>query len=115
MSEPEEKSLRFRLARALVDFIGSWVFVIILTIVVAAWIVLSFVQGVVDSDSLSLLNLALSILATFQTCLILIAQNKQEAKDRERAERDLKVNEKAEHEIRQLHDKMDRVMRRVGC
>ena len=54
-----------------------------------------------------LLNLLLSCLASVQAPVIMMSQNRQEAKDRVRAEHDYQVNLKAELEIRHLHSKLD--------
>ena len=56
-----------------------------------------------------LLNLALSCLAALQAPIIMMSQNRQEAKDRERAENDYHINIKAEKEIRTLHTKLDKL------
>jgi len=57
-----------------------------------------------------LLNLILSCLAAIQAPVILMSQNRQEAKDRMRSEHDYLVNLKAELEIRSLHEKMDHLL-----
>lgn len=54
-----------------------------------------------------LLNLVLSCLAAIQAPVIMMSQNRQESKDRLRAENDYRVNLKAELEIRHLHSKID--------
>jgi uncharacterized membrane protein len=54
-----------------------------------------------------LLNLILSCLASIQAPIIMMSQNRQEEKDRERAEWDLKINEKAEAEVRDISKKLD--------
>ena len=54
-----------------------------------------------------LLNLVLSCLAAIQAPVIMMSQNRQETKDRMRAENDYRVNLKAELEIRHLHSKLD--------
>src|SRR5207302_8706330 len=59
-----------------------------------------------------LLNLILSCLAAVQAPVIMMSQNRAEARDRLRAENDYKVNLKAELEIRQLHEKIDHLLRR---
>jgi uncharacterized membrane protein len=58
-----------------------------------------------------LLNLVLSCLAAIQAPIIMMSQNRQEARDRLRAEHDYQVNLKAELEIRHLHWKMDQLLR----
>ena len=59
-----------------------------------------------------LLNLILSCLAAIQAPVIMMSQNRAEARDRLRAENDYKVNLKAELEIRHLHEKIDHLLRR---
>jgi len=54
-----------------------------------------------------LLNLVVSCLAAMQAPVIMMSQNRQEARDRLRAEHDYRVNLKAELEIRHLHEKLD--------
>jgi uncharacterized membrane protein len=57
-----------------------------------------------------LLNLVLSCLAAIQAPIILMSQNRQESKDRLRAQHDYQVNLKAELEIRHLHEKLDHLL-----
>lgn len=63
-----------------------------------------------DPYQFILLNLLLSCLAAIQAPIIMMSQNRREAKDRLRAEHDYQVNLKAEIEIRQLHIKIDQLM-----
>jgi uncharacterized membrane protein len=53
------------------------------------------------------MNLILSLVAALQAPVILMSQNRQEEKDRVRAENDYLINLKAEMEIRSLHQKMN--------
>ena len=64
----------------------------------------------VDPYPFILLNLMLSCLAALQAPIIMMSQNRQEAKDRLRSEHDYRVNLKAELEIRQLHEKLDHLL-----
>ena len=57
-----------------------------------------------------LLNLVLSCLAAIQAPIIMMSQNRQEAKDRIRSQNDYQVNLKAELEIRHLHEKIDHLI-----
>jgi uncharacterized membrane protein len=57
-----------------------------------------------------LLNLILSCLAAIQAPIIMMSQNRQEAKDRLRSQHDYQVNLKAELEIRHLHEKVDHLL-----
>ena len=99
-----------RLADKVATFGGSWKFIIIFLLVIAAWIILNTVMlknNIIDAYPFILLNLVLSSVAAIQAPIIMMSQNRQEAKDRARAENDYMVNLKAEIEIRNLHRKMD--------
>ena len=57
-----------------------------------------------------LLNLVLSCVAAIQAPLIMMSQNRQEEKDRRRAENDYKVNLKTEIMIEDLYDKVNAIL-----
>src|SRR5262252_1735472 len=112
-----EKKLTFgeRLSDRIAEFGGSWKFITIFAAVLIGWIVLNAVfllnRGF-DPYPFILLNLILSCLAAVQAPVIMMSQNRAEARDRLRAENDYKVNLKAELEIRHLHEKIDHLLRR---
>ncbi|QFY63598.1 DUF1003 domain-containing protein (plasmid) [Rhizobium grahamii] len=94
---------------------GSWTFIIGFASFLVGWMVLNATLGkteAFDAYPYVLLNLILSSLAAFQAPVIMMSQRRQEAKDRLRATNDYKVNLKAELEIRNLHEKMDRLIER---
>jgi uncharacterized membrane protein len=102
-----------RLADRIAAFGGSWSFLIIFGIFIVLWIAMnSFVLfwRPVDPFPFILLNLLLSCLAAMQAPIIMMSQNRQEAKDRLRSQHDYQVNLKAELEIRQLHEKLDHLL-----
>ena len=102
-----------RLADRVANFGGSWAFIILFGIILGGWVMLNtivLVQRPYDPYPFILLNLVLSCLAALQAPIIMMSQNRQEAKDRARAEHDYQVNLKAEIEIRQLHIKLDQLM-----
>ena len=117
ISRQFEKKLTFgeRLSDRIAEFGGSWKFLISFGAVLLFWIALN---GVVlatrafDPYPFILLNLVLSCLAAVQAPIIMMSQNRAEARDRLRAENDYKVNLKAELEIRHLHEKLDHLLRR---
>jgi uncharacterized membrane protein len=96
-------------ADKIAEFGGSWRFITVFAIVLVAWIIANSWVGMRAPDPYPfiLLNLILSCLAAIQAPVIMMSQNRQEAKDRARSEHDYKVNLKAELEIRHLHEKMD--------
>ena len=57
-----------------------------------------------------LLNLILSCIAALQAPVIMMSQNRQEEKDRNRAKKDYMINLKSELEIRMIHDKIDHLI-----
>ena len=109
----ENWSLGERLADRIADFGGSWTFLIVFGLFIVAWIMINSLVlywRPVDPFPFILLNLLLSCLAAVQAPIIMMSQNRQEAKDRLRARNDYQVNLKAELEIRQLHEKIDHLL-----
>ena len=98
-----------RAADFIAQFGGSWRFISIFGGFLGVWIFLNVLAGLHAPDPYPfiLLNLVLSCLAAIQAPVIMMSQNRKEAKDRARSEHDYKVNLKAELEIRHLHEKMD--------
>ncbi len=95
------------------EFGGSWRFIGVFALILAVWIgVNSYIllARPFDPYPFILLNLILSCLAAIQAPVIMMSQNRKEAKDRMRAENDYKVNLKAELEIRILHEKIDNLI-----
>ena len=117
LSKQFERKLTFgeRLSDHIAEFGGSWKFLISFGAVLFIWIA---INGVIlatrafDPFPFILLNLILSCLAAVQAPVIMMSQNRAEARDRLRAENDYKVNFKAELEIRHLHEKIDHLLRR---
>ena len=112
-----EKKLTFgeRLSDRIAEFGGSWKFLISFGAVLLIWIAINgviLVTRAFDPYPFILLNLILSCLAAVQAPVIMMSQNRAEARDRLRAENDYKVNLKAELEIRHLHEKIDHLLRR---
>lgn len=94
-------------------FGGSWTFIISFFVFILLWIglnVLILVNRGFDPYPFILLNLILSCLAALQAPVIMMSQNRQEEKDRERAKKDYMINLKAEVEIRMLDEKMDHLI-----
>jgi|SRR5215813_8720777 len=109
-----EERLTFgeRLADRVALFGGSWTFILLFSGVVLLWMVINSVVLAVHNREFDpypyiLLNLFLSMLASLQAPIIMMAQNRQAAKDRMDAAHDYEVNLKAELEILGLHEKLD--------
>ena len=100
-----------RAADAIARFAGSWAFIFSFVGVLAAWMIVNILLiNAFDPYPFILLNLVLSCVAAIQAPLIMMSQNRQEEKDRRRAENDYKVNLKTEIMIEALHDKMNRIL-----
>jgi len=109
----QDWTLGERLADKIASFGGSWTFLICFAAFLAIWILVNtviMVKHPADPYPFILLNLILSCLAAVQAPIIMMSQNRQEAKDRLRSENDYKVNLKAELEIHNLHEKMDHLL-----
>ena len=111
-TEPEKLSLGQRAADAVARFAGSWAFIFSFIGVMVGWMVVNVLMGskAFDAYPFILLNLVLSCIAAVQAPLIMMSQNRQEAKDRERAENDYKVILKNELIIDDLHQKLDKIL-----
>ncbi|MGH6943366.1 MAG: DUF1003 domain-containing protein [Geminicoccaceae bacterium] len=109
----KKQSLGERLADKIADFGGSWTFILLFAGFILVWVVINTIVLMVrpfDPYPFILLNLFLSCLAAIQAPIIMMSQNRQEARDRLRSENDYRVNLKAELEIRQLHEKLDHLL-----
>ncbi|HTP10496.1 MAG TPA: DUF1003 domain-containing protein [Anaerolineae bacterium] len=97
-----------RLADKLATFGGSWKFILSFTTFLIAWMIFNSVTAQpFDPFPFILLNLVLSSLAALQAPVIMMSQNRADAKDRIRAELDYRVNVKSETEVAELHAKID--------
>jgi uncharacterized membrane protein len=111
--EVEEKQILTagqRIADKVATFGGSWTFIILFGVFILIWISVNaywLVNKGFDPYPFILLNLILSCLAALQAPVIMMSQNRQEDKDRDRSKKDYMINLKSELEIRTLHEKID--------
>jgi uncharacterized membrane protein len=106
-----------RVADRIADFAGSWTFIILFFIVLVVWVAINSIILLArpfDPYPFILLNLVLSCIAAIQAPVIIMSQNRQEARDRLQAQHDYQVNLKAELEIQNLHEKMDHLLINQG-
>ncbi|RYJ42530.1 DUF1003 domain-containing protein [Flavobacterium beibuense] len=113
----EEENTTYTLGQRVADkvatFGGSWTFIISFMAFLLGWIALNvfwLTNKGFDPYPFILLNLILSCLAALQAPVIMMSQNRQEEKDRERAKNDYLINLKSELEIRLLHEKLDHLI-----
>lgn len=110
LQESDERTFGERLSDKVAEFGGSWKFIILFCTMMFCWIF--FNTQIMHNKSFDpfpyiLLNLILSCIAAVQAPIIMMSQNRQEAKDRKRAVNDYMINLKSEIEIRNLHEKID--------
>ena len=111
----ERETFGERVADGVAQFGGSWRFISLFGGVLVTWVIVNTIlirnvgKAPFDPYPFILLNLFLSMLAAIQAPVIMMSQNRQDAKDRIRSELDYQVNLKAELEIMQLHEKFDRL------
>ena len=102
-----------RAADKIASFGGSWTFILLFGAILFIWIFINgfwLANSSFDPYPFILLNLLLSCLAALQAPIIMMSQNRQEEKDRERAKKDYMVNLQSELEIRGLHEKLDHLI-----
>ena len=110
--EKAKYTLGQRAADAIAKFAGSWAFIFSFTGGLVLWMAVNALLAAraFDPYPFILLNLVLSCIAAIQAPLIMMSQNRQEEKDRRRAENDYKVNLKTEIMIEDLYDKVNAIL-----
>ena len=112
-ANPDKEKYTFgqRAADKIAKFAGSWAFIFSFSALLILWMVGNVIlaKRAFDPYPFILLNLVLSCVAALQAPLIMMSQNRQEEKDRRRAENDYKVNLKTEIMIEDIHGKMKRL------
>ena len=105
----EKTTFGQKAADAVAKFAGSWAFIFSFVAVMVIWMIVNVVLSTkaFDAYPFILLNLVLSCIAAVQAPLIMMSQNRQEVKDRKRAENDYKINLKNELIIDDLHKKIE--------
>lgn len=101
------------IADRVATFGGSWAFIISFLLFILFWVLVNafwLLRHAFDPYPFILLNLILSCVAALQAPIIMMSQNRQEEKDRERSKKDYMINLKSEIEIRTLHEKIDHLI-----
>lgn len=109
----ENLTIGQKMADRIASFGGSWTFITAFFVFILAWISINIwllTARPFDPYPFILLNLILSCIASIQAPIIMMSQNRQEQKDRQRAEHDYKINLKAELEIKLLSEKIDHMI-----
>lgn len=100
-----------KMADRVTAIIGSWKFIVIQSIILVVWLVLNIVAWINHWDPYPfiLLNLALSFQAAYAAPIIMMSQNRAAEHDRKKAEMDLATDRKAEREIQEVRDHLNRI------
>ena len=108
----EKYTIGQRAADKIAKFAGSWAFIFSFTGLLLLWMAINVLLAAraFDAYPFILLNLVLSCVAAIQAPLIMMSQNRQEEKDRRRAENDYKVNLKTEIMIEEIYNKLNRLL-----
>ena len=111
-SHHETYSIGDKISDKMAVVAGSWTFIILFMLILSLWIITNsyILSKPFDVYPFILLNLVLSCLAAIQAPVIMMSQNRQEHKDRIRAENDYKINLKSELIIEDLHIKLDQMI-----
>lgn len=98
-----------RLADSVTKSIGSWSFIVVQSVILLVWIAVNTIawRQHWDPYPFILLNLVLSFQAAYAAPIIMMSQNRQNAKDREKAEADYAVDRQAELDIAAVHARLD--------
>ncbi len=111
VNELHDNSLTFgdRTSDSVAAYVGSWRFVILMTVLLVVWLVWNSIPFLphFDPAPFILLNLCLSFLAGYTAPFIMMSQNRQATKDRLTAENDYKTDVKSEQEIRHILEHLD--------
>jgi CRP/FNR family cyclic AMP-dependent transcriptional regulator len=111
VNEEQKKRMTLgdRAADALAEFGGSWKFIGVCLVLIAAWIAFNtyVLIGGFDPKPFAMLNLVLAVIAGLQAPIIMMSQNRQSQKDRLRADLDFQVNLKNEISLAEVLRRLD--------
>lgn len=119
ISKKKKLPLGDRAADAMTEWMGSWSFIIVFSLLLAVWIGLNMVAwwNHWDPYPFILLNLALSTISAFQAPIIMMSQNRQSDRDRVAAKYDYAVNRKTEREVQDMQTDLDEIkemLKKIG-
>jgi uncharacterized membrane protein len=113
--DDDDLSLGDRISRRVARFVGSWAFVISFCVIFFSWVLINttevFFKIHFDRFPFDILKITLTCIASIQGPLIMMSQNRSAKKEKKRKENQYLINLKAEIEVRNLHQKMDLLMK----
>lgn len=102
-----------RWADKLARYAGSWTFITIYIVVVMGWIACNLLVRWFDSVHFELLSFILGFIATLQAPIIIMSQNRDQLRDRIRADADFQVNLKNEVAIEKALERLEEMRRQL--
>lgn len=93
--------------------VGSWKFLIIQSTILVVWIILNVIAFAQHWDPYPfiLLNLVLSFQAAFTAPIILMSENREAERERQKTRLDLATDRKAEREIKEMRERLEKLDR----
>ena len=115
LSGKDEISFSEKMSDHIAAFAGSWAFIIVFSILMAAWIIINelFLKVPFDPYPFILLNLILSLISSVQSPIIMMSQNRQAKSDRQRSEHQYNINLKCEVLLEDIHIKLEEILRKL--
>lgn len=104
-----QRSLGERAADGLAERVGSWPFILIQSAAIVTWVTINVCWQAWDQYPFILLNLMLSFQAAYTGPIVLMSQNRLAAEDRLVQRRDYEVDRRAEEEIREVIERLERI------
>lgn len=107
----EQSTVGQKIADGVASTMGSWNFIIIQTLFVLLWMSLNIFGWISHWDAYPfiLLNLLFSTQAAYAAPIIMMAQNRQNERDRYHANEDFETNVKAKKEIEDMQKALARI------
>lgn len=108
-----KKTINQKYADTFAEFAGSWIFIIIIVMMITGWILINEISKDINFDPKPyiMLNLVLNIITLILSPIILMSQKRQEERDRLKIEYDYKLNKTAEQEIREIKKEVQSIKR----
>ncbi len=117
--ERKKLTLAQKAADLITKKVGSWIFILIFILFLTIWIstntyfLVKSQTNYFDPFPFAFLNLILAAITALQVPIILMSQNRQEERDRQKVEYDYEINRKAEREIEIIKKQLDKIERKL--
>mgnify|MGYP001575756884 CR=1 FL=1 len=111
------RTLGQKAADVLTNRVGSWHYIIILVAFLLLWMIINTSMILADESfdpyPFMLLNLVIAAIAAIEVPIILMSQNRQAQRAREREQYDYALDKKSEREIRGIREQLNRIEKKL--